>query len=900
MRNLIITPYLLIFLCCLLNFSEIIAQTSDNLQPDSVKNTRYATDSTNKLQDSLTVKQDSLQTDSLQNDSTQTQKTASQPKGAIKTTINYKAEDSITLNVPDQTAKLYDKAEVDYSNRKITANHIDINWKTNIVSATYTKDSSDNKTGIPVFEEDNDTYKAEKIKYNYSTRRGIVRNIITQESEGYVKGEKVKINEEKEVFVDKGIYTDCDCDNPCYTVKAHKIKLIPDKKVVTGPFYMELESIPTPLAFLFGYFPLPKQRSSGIRTPDVGESARRGFFLRNGGYYWAVNDYLGIDFLGEIYSIGSYGLTVNADYKKRYAYNGLLEFDYMRNIINADDINQYASSDIWLRWNHRPVSRRSSSFRASVNAGTSTYNQNNEYTPQTQQGQFNSSIQYRKNFVNTPFRLNIAARQEQNVSNKRMNFDLPNMQLSMNRVYPFKNLFSSNNNWTEPFHNFNVNYAFSGKNEITNIVSPYPDKNYNIEGVPSGQNRHDTLTVSNSGGVGNFLQDFANESNMGASHSIQANTSIKLLKYFSLNPNISYTQNWYQYNYQYRDWSPATQAVQIDTSRRLNLTHAYNMGASMNTSLYGTFFVKKLGIEAIRHTLRPTVRFTYNPSFEKQAYQRVRVDSGRYIHENRFGPVLYPLPGSGSSKRLNFSLDNVLEMKVKNNKDTTQKFKKVSLFDNFNLNANYDLEADSFNLSTINIVARTSLFNNKFTLGINGNVNPYYYQPDEETNEGIMRPVYAWKKGQGPGHLESMRLTMNTTLNPQAWKGSNEDENKTSLNKQYGYMPFNLPWNLRIGYTMNYDKTGLGKSFYNHNITLNGRISPSKKWNVSFNTGYDWQDEQFSITRINITRDLNCWNFSFNIVPFGRYKSYNLTIRAKASMLSDILKVEKNRSWRDF
>lgn len=833
------------------------------------------------------------------------------PASEIETTILYNARDSIRMDVPNQIVRLYGEAKITYGTIELTAAEVEINYLTKIVTARSVADSLGNQIGKPVFKDGNEVYETANMRYNFETGKAIIDGVVTQQGEAVMQGEKVFKNQRDELFIAQAKYTTCNMADPHFHIQASKLKVMPGKKVISGPFHIKVKDIPTPIGFGFGMFPVPKEKVSGIIFPTYGEEQRRGFFLKNGGYYFALSDYMDLTLLGELYSKGSWGLNAATSYNKRYAYTGQFNARYNNQSgLNEGDSTQI--NDFWVNWSHNPQTKGSFRFSASVNAGTSTYNQNNPTADlrNTLNQDFNSSISFSKTFRGTPFSMNASSRLQQNVNTGLMNLLLPELALNMSRLYPFKFGAASAKNF---FQKINLSWNMNTTNRISNnrIGTPgFPVLGYNQE--------NDTIVPVSVLGIQGLMARAQN----GMRHQIPVSTSTNIFKYITFSPSFNYSELWYPKELRYT-WIDEASAVKVDTISKFSRAFQYSASGSFNTRLYGTLNFRGEKIQAIRHVMIPSFSMSYSPDFSSDQYgyyQEVQVDTlGTIRRLSKYQGFVYGTPSAGQNMSASFSLANNLEMKVRSKKDTTGKAEKVVLLDNFSLNTSYNFLADSFNLAPFRLQARTRIFNKKLDINFNSTLDPYIYQLDSIyfTSSGDRRvaqrrrAIYAWDVGQGFGQLSQATLAIGMSLNPKAREKENQTEEdlgplsaEEEAQLQYIrshpelYVDFNIPWNFRFNYNVNYRKNGYEVAQIIQALTFSGSITFTEKWNMTFNSGFDIQKLEFTQTSFNISRDLHCWALNFSWVPFGRYQSYFLTINAKSSLLQD-LKVNKQRSWFD-
>ncbi len=855
---------------------------------------------------------DSLHTDSVSVSSDSTNiKGAKKAQGDIETTINYFA-DSIKMDVTGQIVKLFGNAKIVYGDIELKAAIIDINYASNIITAKSVTDSTGKEIGKPEFKDGSETYETDNMKYNFKTKKALIDGVVTMQGEAVMHGEKVFKNQRDELYIANAKYTTCNLEEPHFHIQASRIKVIPGKKIISGPFFLKIQEIPTPIGFAFGMFPVPKEKSSGIIFPTYGEERRRGFYLRNGGYYFALSDYIDLNLMGEIYSKGSWGLNVASTYKKRYAFGGNFNVRY-NNQKSTREGDSTVINDLWINWNHTPQSKGSSRFSASVSAGTSSYNQNNPSLDlrNTLNQEFNSSISFSKTFKRTPFSMSASSRLQQNVSTGLVNLLLPELALNMSRQYPFKFGSSSSKNWIQKI-------SFSWNMNMTNRMTNKNISNPGFDVVGFDPENNDIVPLGDMG-----FNELWKRSKNGMKHQIPVSTSMNFFKYITFSPSFSYSEIWYFKELSY-EWDEEENAVRIDTLQKFNRLYNYSTSGSFNTRLYGTVnFGKDKKIQAIRHVVVPSVGVSYTPDFSADRfgyYQEVQTDSlGNMKKLSKFNDFVYGVPNSGRNASMSFSLSNNIEMKVRSKSDTTDKARKITIIDNLSMSSSYNFLADSFKLAPFKMSTRTRLLNKKLNISLNWTIDPYYWQLDsigttsggEKKYYQTKRNIYTWDVGKGLGQVSRASLSMGMSLNPKAREKQNklDDESgpltpEEELERAYIknnpelYVDFNIPWDFRFNYNINYSRSGHEQARIIQSLTFSGNVKLTQKWNMNFSSGFDFESKKFTQTNFGVSRDLHCWQMNFTWTPFGRYESYNLTINAKSSLLQD-LKVNKQRSWYD-
>ena len=854
--------------------------------------------STTIINESDTSQTISKQLDTLKSDS------------EIETTINYNAKDSIYYDLKTQIIKLYGNSSIDYGNINLKAHKIMIDWNAQTLDANFMRDSTGLKIGKPIFTENNQSYETDKITYNFNSKKAIISGIVTQLDDAYMQGEKVKKNELDELYIHDAKYTTCNLADPHFHIATKKLKVIPGKKVISGPFHLKFGNVPTPLGFIFGMFPQPKETVSGIIMPSYGEEKRRGFYLREGGYYFAVNDYFDLRLTGDIYSKGGYGATIATNYKKRYAYNGSLKFNYNKSKTGEIE-SPFESNDFSFSWTHTPSSKgRSSRFSSSVNFQTNSYNQNKNLVQsnfnQSINAQFNSNISYSKTFKGSPFNISTNLRHSQNVQNKKVNLTLPDLSYNMSRIYPFKNMGKLGKT---ALGKISISHRFTGKIELTNGSSSNSLNSINVINSSDSFNQQVDFNMQN-------INTIIDRSKIGGKHTIPISTSFNILKFFTVSPSINYNEIWYlkKLNYTYNE---VENGVEIDTTNGFSRAWSYNTALSLSTRIYGTVFFKKGKIKAIRHVITPEISLTYSPDFTQKKYgyyENIQINNeGETRLLSKYENFLYGSPRIGSSASMNFYIGNNLEMKVIDENDTISGTKKIKIFENLSFSGNYNFLADSFQLSPIRFNTRTSFFKRLINVSLSGTMDPYAYKLDSisETNQIYQRRIneLAIKNNQGLGSLAFINMALGMRFSAKDFQSPEEEDEKESrfgtrreidyINSNIAeYVDFNVPWSINASYNLNRRKIGYNDPIITQTITMSGDISISEKTKISMRSGYDFKNKMLTQTSINATRDLHCWRIRFNWVPFGRFQSYNLSISAVSALLQD-LKLEKRSRFFD-
>ena len=789
------------------------------------------------------------------------------PKSSVNTVLENdiirSCKDSIIQDIINKKIFLYGNASITYGNINIIANIIEIDWDKNTIKAIGTIDSIGNLVGNPVFKEGNESFKATEILYNLKSKKCIVKKIITKEGEGYIHGVKVKKTDTDILYLKRGKYTTCDAERPHYSIRANKIKLVPKKQIVTGPAYMTVFNIPTPLVLPFGYFPNTDKQSSGIIIPSYGESANLGFFLKDAGYYFSLNDYMDLSIKGDIYTKGSWNAKSNLRYKKRYKYNGNLNLSY-GNIINSEiGFPDYSvKNDFFVRWTHRqdPKADPTVTFSANVNAGSSTYHKNNTFTTTNDYltNTFTSSVSLSKRWEGTPFNISSSLNHNQNTQTHKINLTLPDVSFSMNKIYPFKNIGNKGTkNW---YDNIGIRYNLNTKNQIST---------------------EDSLLFHRS-----TLQDF----NTGMRHNIPISSSFKLMKYFTATQSINISERWYL-NQIEKQWN-GTDLI-TDTINKFTRGGDYNFSSSINTKIYGISQFKTGKIAAFRHVITPNLSFTYNPSFEDEKYgfyKTVQSDSlGNTQTYSVMENGIYGSPRKNESGNISFSLGNIFGMKIRNKKDSTEKTNKIKLIESMNINSSYNIFADSFNFSNVSFNFRTKLFN-KINISYSSVFDPY------TLSENGREHKFELLENNRIARFKNSNLSAGFSINDKTFTKSKEDSEEEEEEEERDF--YKIPWNLNLNFTQSVNKgTTLNSETTSTNtLGFSGNIKITQKWKLGFHSGYDFTDKDFSYTSIDVYRDLHCWEMKFHWIPTGYQQSYTLSLGVKADILKD-LKLERKKDW---
>ncbi|MGM0635187.1 MAG: putative LPS assembly protein LptD [Bacteroidota bacterium] len=838
-----------------------------------------------------------LTQDSIKADSTETK------KQMISDIVKSFAKDYKKMSRKENKMYLYNEAKIEYEDLKIEAGQIVMNNETNEVRAFGITDST-GYTQSPIFTQGNDVVEPDSLRYNFDTGRALVYNSRTEQGSFKVKGEVSKRENDSVFFIKNAKFTTADdIDDADYYFYAKKIKFVPNQKIVTGLVQMYIVDVPTPLALPFGYFPMAEKASSGFVIPAFGDNRQRGFFLMNGGYYFAISDYVDLTVLGDYYTNGSWAIRADSDYAVRYKYNGNFSFRYENLLLEERGFPNFSQQTVFnLRWNHQQDQKANpnSRFSASVNVGSSNYFR--ESVNQSNQGNFlnnsmNSSVSYSKTINSGPgMNLNVSATHNQNTNTQEINMTLPTLQFSVNRFYPFEPKTRAKKGALE---NINIQYNLRGENRVSTTDSLFMQPE--------------------------MFKDF----NAGMRHSIPLTTNFKVLDHFSVSVNGNYDETWVMKTFEQR-YDPQQQSVVRDTVSGFDSYRTYNFSTSIGTTVYGMFeFGDDKKIKAIRHVMRPSVSYNIDPGFD-QYYDDIIIPGAGGVEDeirsySRFDGSLFGAPNEQFRSSVNFGLTNDFEAKVRK-KDSTltgdDRFKKVKLLNNFGISTNYNFAADSLKLSPIAVRGNIPIADDKFNINLIGALDPYaldsnnrridklninnggslfrltnanisfsyslnnnIFSSEKDEDEEIDKDSENFRSGGRPDDLFGKGAMMNDPRNRE------EKEPKDDDNEYYNY---EIPWNLNLSYTMTYNNNARQQQVTSHSIMFSGDIEVAPRWNVGISSGYDLANKGFTYTQLRFNRDLGSWNMSLNWTPIGPRESWFFFIGLKANILKD-LKFDRNR-----
>lgn len=804
-------------------------------------------------------------------------------KAVLDARIDYSAEDSLTFFLDNKDVFLYNKAKIDYDKMKLESGFMTVNFDTKTLFAEGVKDSTDTIAQAPIFKEGNAEYKSKELKYNFDTKQGLISNVFTKESDGYLHGEKVKKKDDRTMYISSGMFTTCDNeDHPHFGISFSKAKAITDDKIVTGPAWFSLMEIPLPVGIPFAYFPFTDGKKSGFLMPSYGNAANRGYYLRNIGWYFAINDYIDLALRGDIYTNLSYALNISSSYVKRYKYRGSIEFRYEDNHTGLKNTPSYSSSsDFKFRWTHSQEAKSHPyrTFSANVNLVSSKFNQYTTNVSDYFNNTTTSSIAFSTRFGSAwSFTANLG--ESYNINSGAISLDLPSMTLSSIQFYPFRKKKSSGKRkWYEDI-------SFSYRANLINTIDTY-----------------DSLLTSS-----DLIKNFRN----GIMHSIPISSNVKILKHLNWTNSISYTERWYT-NSLSKTYNPETDLIDKDTIYGFIANRNANFTSSINTRLYGMFTFKKGFIKAVRHVINPSISFNYTPDFSEPSlgfYDFYTDKEGKRVYYSKTENGVFGSPPQGASGVISFSLGNNLEMKVPDKNDTVEGMRKIVLLEAFNISSGYDLARDSVNWQPLRLTARTTLFK-KLLINFSAAYTPYVLD-----SNGVLTNQLLWDKERRLFQKQNSQWTLNMSwnLNSKADHSQITGDYHSPTEMQYSpfsnpneilseHVDFSIPWNLTLG--VNYSRLSsyiVSIAGYQTNqsatLTARGDLNLTEKWKIGFSSGYDFINKDFTYTSIDFYRDLHCWEMRMNWIPFGPRQGWNFSISVKAPMLQD-LKYEKRNDFRN-
>lgn len=909
---------------------------------DSIETAELNMEADSILRDSLgreivdTTKMDSMQLaiyhhnraidDSIRLDSINRQRA-----NGINSPVQYSAEDSLVYDAMSKTARLYGASTVKYENMDLASEKIHMSIDSSLVHATGARDTTDTTgvrlMGTPVFTMGADKYESDTMAFNFKTKKGLISKVYTQQEDGFLQSEISKRNANGDIYLQHGRYTTCDAKHPDFYIALSRAKVRPGKDVVFGPAYLVVADVPLPLAIPYGFFPFTKSYSSGFIMPTYGDENSRGFYLRDGGYYFAINDKMDLKLLGEIYTKGSWGLSAASNYNKRYRFNGSFYVSYQDTKTGDKGMPDFSRQKSFkIQWSHRQDSKANpySSLSASVNFATSSYERNNLnslYNPQTlTQSTRTSSVSWSTTFSSIGLSLSSTANLSQNMRDSSIAMTLPDLNISISRFYPFKRKHAvGDEKWYEK-----ISMSYTG--HISNSINTKEDRFLHS----------------------NLIKDWRN----GWNHSIPISGNFTLFNYLNISPSFNFTDRMYT-NKVMRSWDDTRQREVCDTIYGFNNVYNYNLSISASTKMYGFYIPSRKifgdKIQAVRHVITPSVSFSYAPDFSAsrygyyKTYQKTNADgSVDLVEYSPYSEQLFGVPGKGKTGNISFDLSNNVEMKIKSDKDSTG-FKKLSIIDELGLSMSYNMAAKEKPLSDLSMRIRLKWWKN-YTFNMTAVFASYAYELDANGHPYVGNHTL-WGMGKF-GRFQGTSQNFSFTLTPdkiKKWFGGGDDkDDKKKKNKDDedgmdtdiesnvddtmvagqrgakkksgggkaetdadGYMRFNMPWSLTFGYGITMRENTSGKFNtksmrypykFTQNLNVSGNVRLSDGWNISFSSGYDFERKELSMTTASLQRDLHCFNMSCSVV-LAPYTSYNFSFRCNAATLTDALKYDKRSGY---
>lgn len=856
--------------------------------------------------DTIPVKIDSLKTkiaepNILVNDTIKLDSIAQKPK-LLKDIVKYSASGYTSITRKDQKITLYDDAKINYEDMEITAGIIVIDYEKNEVYAGRLKDSLGNYTQKPVFKQGSDVVEPDSIRFNFDTQKALIFNSRTEQSGGYIIAETTKKENDSVYFIDRGKFTTSkDLEDPEYYFLMRKAKIVPGKKVVTGLTNMFIADVPTPIGLPFAYFPLTQKRTSGVIFPSFGEQNDRGYFLQNGGYYFAVSDYFDLALLGDYYTNGSYGMRIESNYAVRYKFRGNLSFRFENLISSERGFTDYSKSAIYnLRWSHSQDGKAnpSSQLSASVNLGSSRYYQqsiNQLNASNYLNNTLSSSVSYSKTFQGEPqVNVSLTATHTQNTNTQTINMTLPTFQGSVGRVFPFAPKIGAKKGLIQ---NINLQYNARAENRIQTTDSLF------------------------------FKKEMFEDAKVGMQHSIPISTNFKVLNYLSLSASTNFQETW-TLNTIEKSFDQATQEVIITEKNGFDSFRTYNFSTSLGTTLYGMFdFGEDKKIQAIRHVIRPSISYSVSPAFDQyyDTYSsEVETADGLTITDveyTRFEQSIFGSPTNNYSSSIGISVSNNFEAKIRDRDSTVTEPKKVVLINNLNFSSSYNLAGDSLRWSPVRVNGSFKLIED-MTVNFGATLDPYAL---DSNNNKIDK--FNINNGGSLFRLTSANLTTGYTFSSKDFKDDNSsnsraqeeslrsggrdddlfgrpqdfadksfsnNENDTETEQPSDLYKYKIPWNIRLAYAVNYSNTRRQNEISSHSLMFSGDIEISPRWKIGASSGYDLKSKGVTYTQLRFERDLESWRMNFSWIPFSANKQWNFFIGIKSSILQDI-KYEKRR-----
>ncbi len=826
-----------------------------------------------KSLENVLVKKDTIVEDTI---------VVNKPKEALADIVSHTADDYISIDLEKNITTLYNNAKLHYQDVDLEAGVIIIDYKKELIRAFGIKDSLGYQQ-LPYFKQGEEETTQDSLLVNYKTERALIWGLKSKQGELYVGSSVSKKVNDSTLYVRDISITTSKKPLPDYHISIQKAKVIPNKKIVAGFSQLYIVDVPTPAILPFAYFPLTKTRTSGILMPTWGESNEQGYFLQNGGYYLAISDYFDLALTGDIYTNGSWGASARSSYALKYKFRGNFNVNYNSNVTSLRGFDDYGKSSIYnITWSHSqdPAANPNATLSANVNLGSSKYFKEslNEYSSSSfLKNTLNSSITYSKKFVGTPFNMNLSLNQSQNTNTQQINMTFPSLFLNMDRIYPFAPKTGSKKN---ALHRISFNYNLNGQYYINTNDNDF------------------------------FTQKMFNGSKIGVKQSSSIITNMKVLTYFTLNPSANYNEYWYL-DYISKSFDTNTNTVIKDTIKGFRALRDYSGGVSLSTNVYGTFKFKKGRLKAIRHTITPSVSYNYRPDFGFYDEKYYDAAKNEYISYSPYEGAFFGSPGKGISNSFGINLRNTFEAKVMERDSTKIEPKRISLLNNLNLSTAYDVTKDSLRWYNVDLTTGIDLFNKKLRINVNATLNPYAIN-----TSGNEIDKFNIQNGGSLFRMTKAGITMNYSLSDKTFTGEEKNsENKSNDtptdesdiiggdlknrgNKDNGTEEkvkktklyyLKIPWDMNLSYSLQFSDNGIDpQKLQSSSLMFSGSVELTPKWNVGYNSGYDFKNKGITYTQLNFQRDLDSWQMSFNWVPFGGRSTYYFYIGVKSSVLSEL------------
>ena len=827
----------------------------------------------------------------LKDSTSTTVDTTKKNKPFLDGVVNMKSKDYEKLDQKKKTVTLHNEAEIYYTDFELKAGRIVLDYEKNLVYAGRLKDSAGNYIQRPVFKQGDNVVEPDSIIFHTKSKRAKVWNSRTNQGELFIKSEISKKENDSVYFMKNArLTTSENIDDPEYYFLVKRVKFVPKKKVVMNSTQMYIADVPTPIWLPFGYFPMSEKSTSGFIMPTPGQNNQQGYFLQNGGYYFALSDNYDLAVLGDYYTNGSYGLRTETSYAKRYKFNGRANIRFENNIQSEKGFPDYLKSRQYnIQWSHSQDSKASpnSRFSASVNLGSSQYyrqsvNLNN--IGSTINNNLSSSVSYSKTFQTVPqVNMSLSATHSQNTNTQQIDMTLPTFQASVDRIFPFA---KGDGVKKGIIKNISFQYNIRGENRIKTTDSLF------------------------------FKPQMFRDARTGFQHSIPISTNFKVFKHFSVTGSANYNEVWTLNTIEKYYSATENKVVTVDKNG-FESFRTYNFNVGIGTTVYGTFnFGEGKKIEAIRHVVRPNISYGYTPSFD-QYFERYALDASgiNFSNYTKFDNGLFGSPSNSISNAMNFSISNTFEAKVKDKESKKGETKKVILLNNLNFSTRYDFNADSLKLKEISVSGGTQLFKQKMNINFAAVLDPYAIDNSGKriekfniNNGGSLFRLpranvtlnYSFSSADGKdsskkseqnvqnGGREDDLFGVGTDLsdNKQSLFGKDKKEDEKVTNSEW--YNTKLPWDLRIAYSMNYNNSNRQDEIASHSLMASGNIELAPRWKVGFSSGYDFVQKGVTFTQLRFERDLESWRMSFNWVPFGTNTYWGFFIGISSSILSDI------------